>query len=121
MLDVVLDSPTYTTARFGTVPVLDAVATYDDVTGSVTVFAVNRDTTQSMDLTVQLSNFGPLVVDEAWVLGGGDPHEINTADLPEQVHPRPLVTKLSKEGLLVASLPPVSWCVLSLVPASESP
>src|SRR5699024_11321656 len=42
ILDVAADAPQYTTAKFGEVPLVDTVATHDEETGAVTVFAVNR-------------------------------------------------------------------------------
>ena len=42
VLDLRLDAPTLPTARFGDVPLLDSVATYDAEEGTVAVFVVNR-------------------------------------------------------------------------------
>ena len=52
----------YDTARYGAVPVVDAVATHDEDTGDVTVFAVNRDLTEPVDLAVPLTAFPQLDV-----------------------------------------------------------
>lgn len=53
VLQVGIDSPTMTTARFGEVPTIDAVATRDPDTGETSVFVVNRalegETTISID------------------------------------------------------------------------
>ncbi len=41
-LELKLDCPTYVSERHGVVPVVDAVATYDEATGDTAVFLVNR-------------------------------------------------------------------------------
>ncbi len=42
-------SPTYPTARYGAVPVVDAVATWNGDSGELAVFAVNRSTAEPVD------------------------------------------------------------------------
>ena len=58
VLRVELRGPSYETARFGTVPSLDAVATHDPESGDVTVFVVNRSQDDPADLAVGLAGFG---------------------------------------------------------------
>jgi alpha-N-arabinofuranosidase len=117
VLRVEPQGPTYDTQRFGTVPVLDAVATHDPQTGEVTVFAVNRDVAGPVDLTVALSDLGALTVLEAWTVGGDDPYARNTADDPDRVRPEPLDSASVAGATLTATLPPVSWCAIRLGPA----
>src|SRR5690606_17050683 len=54
VLRVAIDAPEYDTAKFGASPVLDAVATHDQETGDVVVFAVNRSTDEELDLAVDV-------------------------------------------------------------------
>ncbi len=54
VLRVAIDSPRYETAKFGYVPLVDAVATYAEEQGELAVFAVNRSTTESVLLEVNL-------------------------------------------------------------------
>ena len=42
VLEIALQSPTYETKQYGTVPVVDAAVTHDPATGQVSLFAVNR-------------------------------------------------------------------------------
>ncbi|MFC7595458.1 alpha-N-arabinofuranosidase [Terrabacter sp. GCM10028922] len=118
VLRVEPQSPTYDTQRFGDVPVLDAVATHDPQSGGVTVFAVNRDVTGPVDLTVALSDLGSLAVLEAWTVGGDDPYARNTADDPDRVRPEAMGSATVAGDTLTASLPPVSWCAIRLGPAT---
>ncbi len=105
---------TYATSRYGEVPQLDAAATYDEETGDVTVFAVNRDTEDTLTLATALTGFGHLQVVESWVLGGGDPYLSNIRDEPDRVTPVALESVRVVEGALQADLPPVSWCAIRL-------
>ncbi len=115
VLRVETRSPSYETARFGAVPVLDAVATHDAESGEVTVFAVNRHLTESLDLTVALAGFrAGLRVIESWTLADDDLHAVNTADDPDRVVPRPAKDAEVTDGVLRASLPPVSWTAVRL-------
>jgi alpha-N-arabinofuranosidase len=108
--------PTYATKRFGDVPVLDAVATHDAESGAVTVFVVNRHRTEAAALEVPLTAFGPgLRVAEAWTLADDDLAAVNTAEDPDRVTPRPADNEVA-DGVLRASLPPVSWTAIHLTP-----
>ena len=118
VLRVETRSPTYETARFGEVPVLDAVATHDAETGEVTVFAVNRHHTDGLDLAVALAGFRPdLRVAESWTLADEDLSATNTADHPDRVVPRPATDAVVADGVLRATLPPVSWTAIRLAAA----
>jgi alpha-N-arabinofuranosidase len=107
--------PTYETERFGAVPMLDAVATHDADSGDVTVFLVNRDQSQTAALTVAVASFGAgLRVAESWVLADEDLMAVNTADTPDRVVARPADDAEVRDGVLTATLPPVSWTAIRL-------
>src|SRR6185436_18602414 len=55
-LELKLDCPTYSTGRYGEVPVVDAVATCDAESGETSVFLVNRslDEEVTIDIDVRL-------------------------------------------------------------------
>ena len=115
VLRVEVRSPTYDTARFGAVPVLDAVATHDEETGDVTVFVVNRHLSDHLDLEVTVRGFGAgLEVKEAWTLADDDLMATNTAENPDRVVPRPAAPATVTDGVLHTSLPPVSWTAIRL-------
>jgi alpha-N-arabinofuranosidase len=118
VLRLEIHAPTYETARFGAVPLLDAVATHDPQTGDLTVFAVNRHLTDGLDLTVSVAGFGhPMSVAEAWTLTDEDLYAVNTADQPDRVVPRPASGVAVDGSVLSATLPPVSWSAIRLVRA----
>ncbi|MFI7548102.1 alpha-N-arabinofuranosidase, partial [Actinoplanes sp. NPDC049599] len=82
--------PLYDTARFGEVPVVDAVATHDPESGEVSVFVVNRGQDQPVTLSVPLGSFDrTFTVAEAWTLADPDLSAANTVDEPDRVVPVP--------------------------------
>lgn len=100
-----VSSPVYSTARYGDVPVVDAVATHDS--GDTVVFAVNRHRTEPVELCVPLSG----EVAEAWTVHDADASATNTREHPDRVVPRPQPTEVSG-GTLRTVLAPVSWTAI---------
>ena len=117
VLDLAVASPTYETARFGEVPMLASVATFDEETGAMTLFAVNRSQTEDIELLADLRGFSRLRVREHIVLTGDDPYGVNTADQPERVTPVRVEGARVSESRLSATLPKLSWNVIRLEPA----
>jgi alpha-N-arabinofuranosidase len=104
--------PSYDTARYGPVPVLDTVATHDEETGELAVFAVNRG---SADLVLELDLRGLTGLVPAGHLSldaGADPEATNTADHPNRVTPRQLPHPDVDGGRCGVRLPAVSWNLL---------
>jgi len=109
-----LDAPTYTTAKHGEVSLVDAVATHDPESGDVAVFAVNRDQSEPVELTMDLHLFdGGRRPAEAWTLSDGDIRATNTRDDPDRVVPRPALVSVDGAAPRVV-LPPVSWSAIRL-------
>ncbi|MEU5216980.1 alpha-N-arabinofuranosidase [Streptomyces sp. NPDC020807] len=113
VLDVRVDAPTYTTARFGEVPLLHATAVRAE-DGSVTVFAVNRDQNRPLPLDVTLRGLGLDRVVEHTALADADPDARNTLDEPERVLPHAVDGTRLDDGVLRAVLEPMSWNVVRL-------
>jgi alpha-N-arabinofuranosidase len=109
-----VSSPEQPTARFGDVPVVDAVATHDPASGDVVVLAVNRSLDEPVRLDVDLRSFGPLTVGGTHLLCDPDRLASNTRDAPDRVRPRPVEVTLDA-GHAVVTLPPVSWLAIRLV------
>ena len=114
VLRPVLSSETYETKRFGEVPLVDAVATYDEASGETVIFAINRSTTASIPLEVDLRAHG-LTIIEATSYSHSDPYWEASADDATTVLPvaNPSAT-VTSEGGVSADLPPVSWNMLRL-------
>lgn len=107
---------TYDTAQHGDVPAADVMATHDPQTGEVTIFAVNRSETDTIQLHAALAALPGRRVIEHLVMGGvGDELLLtNYADAPERVTPRGGHGSVIESNTLTASLPPVSWNMLRL-------
>jgi alpha-L-arabinofuranosidase len=116
VLRTLLESPTHETTRYGEVPLVHATATYDDATGDVCLFAVNRSTTDPLPLTADLRSLGAMRIAEHSVLADDDRDARNTAEQPDRVVPRPGRDARLEERRLTVTLPPVSWNVLRLTP-----
>jgi alpha-N-arabinofuranosidase len=106
VLRAALTSPTMTTGSYGDVPSVDAVATHDEETGRLTVFAVNRST-EPVTLNVDLRAFPTKRPGEHLALAEDDPGLINTMGAPERV------VLHSTTGGTTVVLPPISWHALS--------
>ncbi|NUV61880.1 alpha-N-arabinofuranosidase [Streptomyces sp. CAI-85] len=113
VLDVRVDSPTYTTAKYGETDLLHATAVRAD-DGSVTVFAVNRDRTAPLPLEVTLNGLGPTEVVEHSALADADPDARNTLAEPDRVVPHRVTGTTLAGGRLTATLEPLSWNVIRL-------
>ena len=109
-----LDSPVYDTARFGEVPVVDAVATHDEESGSAAVFLVNRSQDAPVTMTVDLAGLGGVSVASAVTLTDDDLHASNTLADPERVGLVPNASASIADGVLTIVLPPVSWTAIEL-------
>ncbi|GIG30070.1 alpha-N-arabinofuranosidase [Cellulomonas marina] len=114
VLQVAVEAPTYETARFGDVPLLDAVATWDEPAGALTVFVVNRSTDGDVRLDVDLRALPGLRLVEATTLSNPDHTWVASPDDDVSVAPRPNASVAVADGRLGGTLPPVSWSVLRL-------
>ncbi|MFE7509044.1 alpha-N-arabinofuranosidase [Promicromonospora sp. NPDC057488] len=114
VLRLAVDAPVQETAKFGPVPVLDAVATHDTETGGVVVLAVNRSLTDDVALDVDLRGFPGLRVVEALTLANPDHTWSATADDATSVLPRANTTAKVADDRAHVDLPPVSWSMVRL-------
>ncbi|GAA1713708.1 alpha-N-arabinofuranosidase [Isoptericola hypogeus] len=114
VLRLAVDSPVHSTARFGDVATLDAVATHDPETGEVVLLATNRSVTEDVVLDVDLRGFPGLRVVEALTLANPDHTWSATADDDTSVLPRANTTAKVADDRARAELPPVSWSIVRL-------
>jgi alpha-L-arabinofuranosidase len=113
-LDVKLEVENYDTSVYGTVPLVDAVATHDAATGESAVFLVNRSLTEEITVTLDIGALGDTTVVEAQTLSDSDIYAKNTLDAPERVGLTANDSVTVGAGELTVVLPPVSWTALSL-------
>jgi len=117
VLDLRPESPTYHTSRYGEVPALLTTATYDEATGEVALFAVNRGA-EPLPLEVDLRAFpASLQLRGHTVIADADIRATNTAEDPDRVIPRAHLGSTLTGNRLSTQLPAVSWSCLRLAPA----
>lgn len=114
VLELRVTTESYETELYGSVPVVDAVATYDGVSGAAAVFLVNRSVTDAATVTADLTGFGDLVLAEATTLCDDDVYARNSLDNQTRVRPVANGSARLLEGTLTALLPPASWSAISL-------
>jgi alpha-N-arabinofuranosidase len=114
VLDVRIAAPSFENPRFGESSAADAVGTWDEESGTLALFVVNRGPEGALDLDADLAGFGDLELVEALTLHHEDPYAANTQDAPETVVPVANDSVALADGRLVGELPPISWSLIRL-------
>lgn len=113
VLDAVLDAPPMETERFGEVPMVDAVVTHDPGRLESSVFAINRSTTDTGQLHLEIAAMAGYEVAQHLIISDPDLSATNTERDPNRVEATPGTSR--REGrTIVVDLPPVSWSHLLL-------
>lgn len=112
-LSAVTFSPSYATKSYEKVSYLEAVPVWDEETGSLTIFAVNRNTEQPLELACDLRSFADLHLLEHLFVDCSDLNRTNTKDR-EYIH-----AQTSRQGRLEGNrltilLGKASWNVIRL-------
>jgi alpha-L-arabinofuranosidase len=115
VLWLAIESPSYDTAVYGPVPLVDAVATLDDDTGGVAIFMVNRSLDAPMTVSIDVSSLGPVNIGESITLADDDPNATNSLDNQDRVTPAPNRSARIEDGVLTVELPVISWTALQLI------
>jgi len=114
----VIQSPVYDNAVYGDVPVVDAMAVWNEGKEELTLFAVNRDQAGPLDFRCDMRGFGEhvnsFVMLQHLVLAHEDINAVNTAENPHEVVPRQDSRTVLESGVLQAELPRLSWNVIRL-------
>ncbi|UVY84941.1 alpha-N-arabinofuranosidase [Brachybacterium sp. NBEC-018] len=114
VLDVRLTAPSFENPRFGESSAADSVATWDEESGALSLFVVNRGAEDSLALDADLTGFGDLELVEALTLHHEDPYAANTQDAPETVVPAANDSVTLTDGHLTGDLPAISWTLVRL-------
>ena len=80
----------------------------------LSLFLLNRDLKQEMEVSVDARSFGRLMVSERLELRHDDLNATNGKDAPDKVKPGPLQSVTFEGGRLQATLKPASWNVIHL-------
>ena len=83
--------------------------------GGLSLFLLNRDLKQEMEVSVEARSFGRLMVRERLELRHDDLNATNGKAAPDAIKPGPLQSVTFDGGRLQATLKPASWNVIQLV------
>ncbi|WP_150307223.1 arabinosylfuranosidase ArfA [Planctomonas psychrotolerans] len=109
-----IDVGTYQTAVYGSAPLVDAVATADSESGASAVFLVNRSQTESIEVSIDVTELNATSIGEAVSLHDDDVYAKNTLQDQNRVGLKSLDGATLEDGVLTVTLPPVSWSALAL-------
>lgn len=105
----------YDSKQYTDVPYLSSVSVWNEENEELTVFAINRSVTESMELEANLCSFSDYELVEHLILTDEDPKAKNDFQNPNRVVPCSNVKNDHMDnGMLSALLPKMSWNVLRL-------
>jgi alpha-L-arabinofuranosidase len=116
VLRLAVECPNYDTAVYGPVPLVDAVATIDDDSGSLAVFLVNRGLRTATTVSIEFGSLPSVRLGESITVADEDPTATNSLEHPDRVVPSPNGSARIEDGVLTVDLPAISWTALQLIP-----
>ena len=117
VLDAKINSEKYDSKEYSDVPYLESTAVYNEEKGELTIFAVNRNLKESLDLEANIFDMANLKVIEHICLSNAELKAVNS---PAEEKVKPAILSGAKaEGSggklhLEARLPAASWNVIRL-------
>ncbi|KZE82701.1 alpha-N-arabinofuranosidase [Paenibacillus jamilae] len=109
----VVDSEKYDSKDFTDIPYLDSAVVYDEEGDALTIFAVNRHLSESLELTVDVRSFEGYRIVEHTVLEHDDLKATNSP-AGEKVTPHNGGNAKLEDGIVKAYLGKASWNVIRL-------
>lgn len=113
-MSVKVQTELYDSANYTDVPYLEATAVSDQQQNALTIFAVNRNLAERMQVECVLKGFAAYTKVEHIAMSCADLKAVNTVDAPCTVYPRAVATASFSGGHLCAELAPASWNVIRL-------
>jgi len=113
VLQTLVKCPTYE-SKYGDAPYVDAVAVADDEKKTITLFAVNKDLEEDMEVTMDVRLLEGYRVKQNLVMSHDDLKAENTKENPDRVVPEETHNVTIENGCLKAVLPSKSWNVIVL-------
>lgn len=104
-LQVQVEGPGYTSKSYGEVPYLDSSAILNG--DQLSVFLVNRNLEESMDVEIRLGDAKVVLLENAEFLAGSDPKAVNSFETPHQVHSCDHDDVVFADGVATVKLPPL--------------
>jgi alpha-L-arabinofuranosidase len=115
VLRLAVECPSYETSEYGSVPLVDAVATIDSDSGEVAVFLVHRSQDAAATVSIDVGSLGRIRLAESLTLADDDPTATNTLEYQERVAPAPNRSVRIEHGVLTVDLAAISWTAIQLI------
>ncbi len=112
--DLHIKSPVYHDDQFDAVPYVEGIATVSDDKQTITIFAVNRNLKEAINIEGDCRDYADYRVLEHITLTSDDLKAQNTAENPDRVVPESNGNADLSDGKLSATLPKASWNVIRL-------
>lgn len=114
VLHTVVKAPVYESKTYGEASYLDAVMVMNEQEETLTIFAVNKNLEEDMEVTCDLRQFADYHMEEHVVLTHNNMKAVNTESDPYQVSPIPGTTTKFEDGKLYGTLEKHSWNMIRL-------
>jgi len=113
-LNLVVKSPGYDSKHGDNVPYADVSAVHNEKDGTITLFAVNRHASESVELDIALHGFDAPSIIEHKVMTHPDLEAVNSIKTPDEVVPRDGTGAVADGNTVTLSLPPYSYQMVRL-------
>lgn len=114
VLNTIVEAPVYDSKNFCDVPYVDSVCVFNDECEELTIFAVNKNLEEDMELSCDLRQFSDYSVVEHILLHNEDLKAVNTEDRPTTVFPEVCRYSNNDNGSFTTLLKSKSWNVIRL-------
>lgn len=118
-LQAIVDTPKHDTSGHEDVTDMESVVVYREEEGELTIFAVNRNLEEDLEVACDLRSFGEIQVKEHIVLESEDLKAVNAYG-SEQVKPKQVKRSTVERGRMNTVLRKASWNVIRLQKNSKS-
>ncbi len=112
VLKPILTCPKYDSKIYGDVPVLQTAVVFNEETKEISVFILNCDLGEDVEITLDFRSFGSVQPLEHVVLNGSDLGATNSFTEPNKVKPGKLEVSGVRANQLPVVLPKLSWNML---------
>jgi alpha-N-arabinofuranosidase len=113
-LNPIISTPVFDTKNYTDVPVLEAAAVFNEEKDELTIFALNKDMTDTLSFECDVRNFEGYKVVEHIVMHNDDVDAVNTEANPFNVIPNNSGDAKITDGIVTANLSKLSWNVIRL-------
>lgn len=114
VLNTIVNSPTYESKKYGEAAYLDSVVVYNEAIDELVLFAVNKNLSDDLEVSMELRQFADYKIVEHIKMHHDDVKAVNTEEIPDNVVPVVGGTSEIHDGVLKAVFENKSWNVIRL-------